>query len=96
MANKIGREVYVHGYIDEERQDICIIRNDGGYFGTVKTEITEADDKMVSLNTIEEAIDEIKAERDKCYQEEYRTGMGWGFQSALEILERKVYGRYTP
>lgn len=96
MANKIGKEVYVHGYIDEERQDICIIRNEGGYFGTVKSEITEAADKMVSLNSIEEVIEEIKAERNKCYESEYNHGMGWGFQSALEILERKIYGRYTP
>lgn len=36
---KIGEEVYVHGYIDEIRQGIVIIRNDGGYFGTIKDEI---------------------------------------------------------
>ena len=40
---KIGDEVYVHGYIDEIRQDTIIIRNDGGYFGTVPSEITERD-----------------------------------------------------
>ena len=43
---KIGDEVYVHGYIDEIRYDdtkrvsTIIIRNDGGYFGTVPSEIT--------------------------------------------------------
>lgn len=42
---KIGDEVYVHGYIDEIRYDdtkrvsTIIIRNDGGYFGTVPSEI---------------------------------------------------------
>lgn len=36
---KIGDEVFVHGYIDEIRKDCIIIRNDGGYFGTVEDEI---------------------------------------------------------
>ena len=35
---KIGDEVYVHGYVDEIRKDVIIIRNDGGYFGTVADE----------------------------------------------------------
>ena len=37
---KIGDEVYVHGYVDEIRNDVVIIRNEGGYFGTVPSEIT--------------------------------------------------------
>ena len=36
---KIGDEIYVHGYIDEIRKDTVIVRNDGGYFGTVASEI---------------------------------------------------------
>ena len=36
---KIGESVYVHGYVDEIRKDVVIIRNDGGYFGTVKSEV---------------------------------------------------------
>jgi hypothetical protein len=41
---KIGDEVYIHGYIDEIRHiqgspDMIIIRNDGGYFGTIRSEI---------------------------------------------------------
>ena len=36
---KIGDEVYTHGYVDEIRKDTIIIRNDGGYFGTVESEI---------------------------------------------------------
>ena len=39
---KIGDRIYVHGYVDEIRKDCVIIRNDGGYFGTVKSEIVEA------------------------------------------------------
>ena len=36
---KIGDEVFVHGYVDEIRKDCIIIRNNGGYFGTVEDEI---------------------------------------------------------
>ncbi len=39
---KIGDRVYVHGFVDEIRKDCVIIRNEGGYFGTVKSEIVEA------------------------------------------------------
>jgi len=36
---KIGDRVFVHGYVDEIRRDTVIIRNEGGYFGTVPSEI---------------------------------------------------------
>lgn len=36
---KIGDNVYVHGYVDEIRNDTVIIRNKGGFFGTVRSEI---------------------------------------------------------
>ena len=39
---KIGDEVYIHGCIDEIRGKTVIIRNKGGYFGTVKSEIKTA------------------------------------------------------
>lgn len=39
---KIGDEVFVHGYVDEIRKDCIIIRNNGGYFGTVKGEVIES------------------------------------------------------
>lgn len=45
---KIGTEVYIHGYVDEIRKDVVIIRNEGGYFGTVKEELrlaTERDEE---------------------------------------------------
>lgn len=38
-ALRIGDEVFVHGYVDEVRKDTIIIRNDGGYFGTVREEV---------------------------------------------------------
>lgn len=36
---KIGDEVLIHGYVDEIRNDTIIIKNQGGYFGTVASEI---------------------------------------------------------
>ena len=36
---KIGDEVYIHGYVDEIRKDTVIIRNEGGYFGTIESEL---------------------------------------------------------
>lgn len=50
---KIGDEVYIHGYVDEIRQNVVIIRNDGGYFGTVAEEITN---KSEIPNTCGDAI----------------------------------------
>lgn len=44
---RIGDEVYVHGYIDEICKDSVIIRNDGGYFGTVKEEIVSGELRTV-------------------------------------------------
>ena len=46
---KIGDEVYVHGYIDEIRNDVIIIRNDGGYFGTVPSEVVEKEETLQNL-----------------------------------------------
>jgi hypothetical protein len=36
---KIGDRVFVRGYIDEIRKDTVIIRNAGGYFGTIQSEV---------------------------------------------------------
>ena len=40
---KIGDRVLIIGTVDEIRKDTVIIRNEGGYFGTVKSEIIEGD-----------------------------------------------------
>ena len=37
---KIGDEVYVHGYVDEIRDNTVIIKNKGGCFGTSKKEVS--------------------------------------------------------
>ena len=56
MSNrlKIGQEVLIHGYVDEIRKDTVIIRNEGGYFGTVEYEVTdiEMSDKNDVLDKI--------------------------------------------
>ena len=43
---KIGDEVYVHGYVDEIRKDAIIIRNKGGYFGAIRSEIISGELKI--------------------------------------------------
>lgn len=49
---RIGDEVYVHGYIDEIRKDIIIIRNVGGYFGTSRDEVFYyEEDEYGSMNS---------------------------------------------
>ena len=40
---KIGDKVLIIGTVDEIRKDTVIIRNEGGYFGTVKSEIIKGD-----------------------------------------------------
>ena len=36
---KIGDRCFVHGYVDEIRKDTIIVRNNGGYFGTIPSEV---------------------------------------------------------
>lgn len=40
MTFKIDDRIFVRGYIDEIRKDAVIVRNDGGYFGTILSEVT--------------------------------------------------------
>ena len=40
MTFKIGDRIFVRGYVDEIRKDTVIVRNDGGYFGTILSEVT--------------------------------------------------------
>ena len=53
---KIGDEVYVHGYVDEIRKDCIIIRNDGGYFGTVEDEIVNFEIKAWHKDYVEPKV----------------------------------------
>ena len=52
---KIGDEVFVHGYVDEIRKDCIIIRNDGGYFGTVPSEVFCYEEDRNGYGTLNEA-----------------------------------------
>ena len=68
---KIGDEVYVHGYVDEIRYDdtkrvsTVIIRNDGGYFGTVEKEI------KINEPNKGKWIESVKAQSDGVCLEKY-------------------------
>ena len=67
---KIGQEVYVKGIVDEIRKDIVIIRNDGGYFGTVPNEIIERCDMAKSDETAKDIPEPYIVEDD---MDDYRT-----------------------
>jgi len=51
---RIGDEVWVHGYVDEIRRDVVIIRNTGGYFGTVPEEIARGERRHEEEDTVAE------------------------------------------
>lgn len=74
---KIGDEVFVHGYVDEIRKDVVIIRNNGGYFGTVKGEIVIADTPRLEV-TREEFEKIAKRIKDAPLKLERLTDCGWG------------------
>ena len=53
---KIGDEIYVHGFVDEIRKDTVIVRNEGGYFGTIPKEIKEVKPSFPVREPIEKQI----------------------------------------
>ena len=68
MGMRIDDEIYVHGYLDEIRQDKVIVRNEGGYFGTTVDELVEAIPKAdyetrltTDMATIKQLSNSIKA-----------------------------------
>ena len=54
---KIGQEVLIHVYVDEIRKDTVIIRNEGGYFGTVEYEVTD-----IEMSDTNDVLDKIMNE----------------------------------
>lgn len=78
---KIGDEVYIHGYVDEIRQNVVIIRNDGGYFGTVAEEITSRSEKP---NTCSDAIS--RADARYLIAETNRNALGYISTKVFKIL----------
>ena len=79
---KIGDEVFVHGYVDEIRKDVIIIRNNGGYFGTIEGEIVTADTPQTDCLTCRYNSDEWDSPKcDSCSKAhsnyEPQTDCGW-------------------
>ena len=83
MGMKIDDEIYVHGYLDEIRQNKVIIRNEGGYFGTVVDELVEAipkdqyearlkSDMVAMLEEIQLEIEEL--EKPHCHNASHADG----------------------
>lgn len=63
----IGDEVFVHGYIDEIRNDTIIIRNVGGYFGTTRDEVFYyEEDGYGTMNKAEPNSSEIPNNCETC------------------------------
>ena len=63
---KIGDEIYIHGYVDEIRKDVVIVKNGGGYFGTIPTEIITTEDDCISRK---DAVDACLNGWNKDYKE---------------------------
>ena len=85
---KIGQEVLIHGYIDEIRKDTVIIRNDGGYFGTVEYEITD-----IEMPDTNDVLDKIRAEIEEQVLESLSDGGDDWFTAekvneCLEIIDK--------
>ena len=72
---KIGQEVLIHGYVDEIRKDTVIIRNEGGYFGTVEYEVTD-----IEMSDTNDVLDKIMNEITMLLQ--------FNRQNVLEIIDR--------
>ena len=62
----IGDEVFVHGYIDEIRNDTIIIRNVGGYFGTSRDEVFYYEEDERGYGTMNEADRKNEPQSEYC------------------------------
>ncbi len=85
---KIGDRVFVRGYIDEIRKDTVIIRNAGGYFGTIPSEVITGElssaqpEKRTEKRTETHACDCIsrQAAIDALDEIESEVADGYGYQ----------------
>jgi len=66
MNFKIGDRVFVRGHIDEIRKDTVIIRNNGGYFGTIPSEVITGELPSAQPEITEEAVKEYCRKRNLC------------------------------
>lgn len=93
---KIGDEVYVHGYIDEIRNDTVIIRNAGGY-------IDETIEMLIPVSVLYRIMEEIDDEAECAYADfdEYKCDVlhaepdelpdddfRYGLRRAIEIINK--------
>ena len=79
---KIGQEVLIHGYVDEIRKDTVIIRNEGGYFGTVEYEVTD-----IEMSNTNDVLDKI--------MNEITMLLDFNRLNVIKIIDkyRTIYGR---
>ena len=91
---KIGDTVYIRGTIDEIRKDVVIIRNKGGYFGTVPEEIQEGwidTEKLWSTTrerTVNQALEIIDYATEKMARDEFKTREE--LMESLQAMRRQV------
>ena len=86
---KIGDRVLINGVIDEIRRDVVIIRNEGGYFGTIESEIAASVEELYNRAfedgkkaTIDALLDSIR-----CIQVQMREMVDSG-DSAVDYAYR--------
>lgn len=84
----IGDEIYVHGYIDEIREGTIIIKNSGGYFGTIRKEIKRRP-SVKGLKALESLESEYKAYHTTLYPTGQDSDYWRGVRYALDVLGGK-------
>ena len=97
MGMTIDDEIYVHGYLDEIRQDKVIIRNEGGYFGTVADELVEVipKDQYKARLKVDMAamLEELKKEMNPIKECEYQIygKEHWNFVGKCQnVIQQKI------
>lgn len=91
---KIGDVVYVRGTVDEIRKDVVIIKNEGGYFGTVPEEIQEGWIDVEKLwrttkeRTVNQALEIIDYASEKMARDEFKTREE--LMESLQAMRRQI------
>ena len=98
---KIGDRCFVHGYVDEIRKDVVIVRNNGGYFGTDPGEvITVYDTTHPNWISLEDRLPDNN--EDVLLQFKSNMGVGfwedgeWAINTGDGIYNAIGYGEETP
>jgi len=94
---KIDDEIYVHGYLDEIRQNKVIIRNEGGYFGTVVDELVEAIPKAEYENRLKAdlvaMLEELKEQLREMHEDFFETehfDEAYGVSDSMDVIQEKI------